>query len=75
MRTRKCQEVEWYWRFFLISFLYNNIENYFRLNFALKKYHKFSLSEIENMIPWERDVYVTLIREWIEEEKIKNAKR
>jgi hypothetical protein len=45
------------------------------LNFALKKYHKFSLTEIEDMIPWERDVYVTLIREWIEEEKQKNARK
>ena len=59
----------------MISFLYNTVENYFRLNFALKKYHKFSLTEIEDMIPWERDVYVTLIREWIEEEKQKNARK
>lgn len=56
----------------MISFLYNSVENYFRLNFSLKKYHKFSLTEIEEMIPWERDVYVTLIREWIEEEKQRN---
>jgi len=53
----------------LISFLYNNIENYFRLNFVMKKYHDFSLTEVEDMMPWERDAYVTLLREWVEEEK------
>jgi hypothetical protein len=25
------------------------------------QYHKYSLWEIENMIPWERDVYVGLL--------------
>lgn len=32
------------------------------------QYHKYSLTEIENMIPWERDIYVTLLRQHIEEE-------
>jgi len=35
--------------------------------------HKYSLTELENMIPWERDVYVRLLSNYIEEqnEKIK----
>ena len=51
-----------------------DLENYFRLNFALMQYHKYSLTEIENMIPWERDVYVTLLKQHLEEEEEK-AKR
>jgi|TARA_B100000085_G_C18198385_1_gene372650 hypothetical protein len=35
------------------------------------QYHKYSLTEIENMIPWERDVYVELLRQHIEEEEYK----
>ena len=32
------------------------------------QHHKYSLTEIENMMPWEREVYVTLLTEYIEEE-------
>jgi hypothetical protein len=45
---------------------------YFKLNFALMQYHKYSLTEIENMIPWERDIYVALLQQHLEEEKLKN---
>ena len=48
-----------------------NLENYFRLNFAMMQYHKYSLTEIENMMPWERDVYVALLKQYIEEENLK----
>ena len=47
-----------------------NLENYFKLNFALMQYHKYSLTEIENMIPWERDVYVGLLQAHLEEEEL-----
>lgn len=40
---------------------------YYKLNFSLMYVHKFSLTEIENMIPYERDVYVTLLEQYIEE--------
>ena len=48
-----------------------NLESYFRLNFALMQYHKYSLTEIENMMPWERDVYVSLLQNHIKEEEEK----
>jgi hypothetical protein len=32
------------------------------------KHHNFSLTDIEDMMPYERDVYVLLLRRWIEEE-------
>ena len=48
-----------------------DLENYYKLNFALIQYHKYSLTEIENMIPWERDIYVALLKAHIEEEKLK----
>lgn len=50
---------------------YMDLENYFRLNFALVQYHKWSLSEIESMMPWERDIYVELLKQHLEEEKMK----
>ena len=35
------------------------------------QYHKYSLTELENMIPWERDIYVALLQEHIEQENLK----
>ena len=32
------------------------------------QHHKYSLTEIEAMIPWERDVYVSLLIRYIKEE-------
>jgi hypothetical protein len=41
------------------------------------QHHKYSLTELENMIPWERDIYISLLMRYLEEEneKIKNLKR
>lgn len=35
------------------------------------QHHKYSLTELENMIPWERDVYVGMLVQYIEEENEK----
>jgi len=32
------------------------------------QHHKYSLSEVENMMPWEKEIYVHLLLTWIEEE-------
>jgi|TARA_B100001939_G_scaffold287216_1_gene257689 hypothetical protein len=48
-----------------------DLESYFKLNFALMQHHKYSLTEIENMMPWERDIYVGLLNQWVEEENLK----
>ena len=31
-------------------------------------HYKYSLSELENMMPWEREIYVTMLSQWIKEE-------
>jgi len=33
------------------------------------QYHKYSLTELENMMPWEREIYVTLLIQYLEEER------
>jgi hypothetical protein len=33
--------------------------------------HNYSLSDIENMLPWERDIYVTMLINHINEENEK----
>ena len=32
------------------------------------QHHKYSLSDLENMIPWEREIYVDMLLEHIKEE-------
>ena len=32
------------------------------------QHHSYNLTELKNMIPWEREVYTTLLGEWIKEE-------
>ena len=36
------------------------------------QYHKYSLTEIENMIPWEREIYLALLKDYIEYENLKH---
>ena len=47
---------------------HNNLENYYILNFALMQHHKYSLTEIENMMPYVRDIYKTMLESHIQEE-------
>jgi len=34
----------------------------------MMQHHNYSLHDLENMIPWEREVYTTLLIEYIKEE-------
>jgi hypothetical protein len=38
-------------------------------------HHNFSLADLENMLPWERELYLVLMKEHIEEENRKNKER
>tara|TARA_B100000902_G_C27277817_1_gene899840 strand:- start:1503 stop:1688 length:186 start_codon:yes stop_codon:yes gene_type:complete len=49
--------------------MHDSLENYYKTNFALMQHHKYSLTELENMMPWERDVYVNLLIAHIQEEE------
>ena len=37
----------------------------------MMQHHKYNLEEIENMMPWEREIYVGLLMKFIEEENEK----
>ena len=38
------------------------------------QHHQYSLTELDNMIPWEREVYMGLLMEHLEEEKERLAR-
>lgn len=56
-------------QFFLIALAHESLYNFYRMNFALMQYHKYSLADIEGMMPWEKEIYVSLLLQYLEEEK------
>lgn len=48
---------------------YDNLMNFFKTNFSLMQYHKYSLAEIENMIPWEKFIYIDMLKQYIKHEE------
>lgn len=38
-----------------------------RTNFQMMQVHKYSLTELENMLPWEREIYVALLVQHMKE--------
>ena len=39
------------------------------------QHHKYSLTELESMLPWERDIYVDMLVEHLKEEKKRQDER
>ncbi len=39
------------------------------------QHHKYSLTELGNMLPWEREIYVNLLIAYIKDEKEKARER
>jgi hypothetical protein len=52
---------------------HENLESYYKTNFSLVQHHNWSLTEIGELIPWEREIYISLLKQYIEEENIKNS--
>jgi len=52
---------------------YTDMASYYENNFALMHHHKWSLSDIENLIPWERETYITYLENYLEKKKLEAA--
>ena len=39
------------------------------------QHHNYALSDIENLMPWERDIYVDMLITWIKEQNEKQKER
>ena len=51
---------------------YMDLNVYYRFIFNLMQHHKYSLSDIYKMYPYERDIFVTLLEEWLKEQEEKD---
>ena len=53
---------------------HEELANYYKTNFLLQRYHKYSLTELENMMPWEREILLIMLLQTLEEEKKEREK-
>lgn len=75
-KCRKCKKptkivVTGIAAFFKVAMAHMSLINYYKENFSMMQYHGYSLTELEAMLPWEREIYVALLSEHI----IKENKR
>jgi hypothetical protein len=47
---------------------HDTLSNYYTLNFSLMQFHEYSLTELDSMIPWEREIYVGMLVQHIRHE-------
>lgn len=55
--------------FFLVCLAHDTLYNFYKMNFALMQYHKYPLGDIDNMIPFEREIYIAMLIQYLDEEK------
>ena len=67
MRKRKRIKSGGTARFFFINLSHDSLENYFQTNFIMAQEHNYSLTELDNMIPWEREILVYMLIEQVKE--------
>ena len=48
---------------------YDSLMNHYRTNFSLMQHHKYSLNDIEGMMPWEKFIYVDLLKQHIKHQE------
>jgi hypothetical protein len=47
---------------------------YYQKMFGMVQHHKYSITELENLIPYERDIYFEMLIDFIEKQEEKNRK-
>lgn len=53
---------------------HDTLFNHYKMNFALMHHHKYSLTELDDMLPFEREIYVGMLIEFLEQEKNRQQK-
>jgi len=51
------------------------LETYYESNFALMHHHKWNIEYIENLMPWEKEIYITMLIQFLKEEERKAKER
>ena len=48
---------------------YDTLVNYYKTKFSLVQHHKYSLTDIDAMIPWEKMIYVDMLKDYIKQQE------
>lgn len=48
---------------------HDSLMNYYKLNFAMVQHHNYSLEELEDMLPFEREIYTSMLVDHLEKER------
>jgi hypothetical protein len=56
-------------------FSYDKLPNFFKTNFAMMQHHKYNLYDIENMMPWERAIYIDMLQDYLKKLEEQNRDR
>ncbi len=57
--------------FFRLTLSHDTLANYINTNFGLIQHHNWSLTELDSMYPWEREIYVSLLVQHLEDEELR----
>ena len=57
--------------FFRVILSHDNLFNFYKTNFLLMHKYSFTITELENMTPFERDVYISLLENYLKEKQNK----
>tara|TARA_B110000879_G_C10885584_1_gene398548 strand:- start:127 stop:294 length:168 start_codon:yes stop_codon:yes gene_type:complete len=48
---------------------HTSLGNYYKTVFSMAQHHKYSIADIEDLLPYERDLYVDMLVDFIEDQK------
>jgi len=54
---------------------HTSLAEYYQMIFSMAQHHKYSISDIENLIPYERDLYFAMLIDFIEKQNENNKNR
>lgn len=46
-----------------------SLAEYYQTNFAMMQHHNYSLTELDNMIPFEREIYIKFLLDFLKEQE------
>lgn len=54
---------------------HTSLQVYYHTMFSLVQHHKYSLTELDNLAPYELDIYVELLAAFLKEQEAKNSNK
>ena len=52
----------------MIGLFHDTLKNFYSFNFNMMTHFSYTLSDIENMIPWERQIYLQMLVNHVEKQ-------